>query len=151
MAMLFGTLISVDAQPALPSVPGMGLYSNIGDLLCGKEGVGGDRWNSSTIPFIGCLGLSSGRKATGVISGHQYEIAVDAQGSEHCKLDSLETRCTGCMDENVACSTMIAVLSRNSDKSVFFSIARKVGDHAYVATQENWDEAQKPTSLLKSP
>ena len=146
LGLLSSAVLPINAQPALPSVSGMGVYSNIGSLICGKEGVGGNRWNSSTIPFIGCLGLSSGNKAVGAISGHQYEISVDVQGLEHCKRDGAEIRCIGCMDEDAACSTMIDVLSRNSDRSVFFSISRKILGNNYVTTQENWDEAQRPKS-----
>jgi hypothetical protein len=149
VALLFSGSVRVEAQPALPSVPGMGLYSNIGSLICGRDGVGGDRWNSPTIPFIGCLGLSRGGNASGVISGHQFEITVDVQGQEHCKRDGAEIRCFGCMDEDAACSTMIDVLSRNSDGSVFFSISRTIVNNNYVTTQENWDEAQKPTSWMR--
>jgi len=131
------------AQPALPTVPGMGLYSNFADQICGKEGLKGARWNPEVLPWIGCFGLSSENSATGTISGHRFEAAVDSRGEEACKIDGAAVRCQGCIDMDRDCSTMMSVISHNADKSVFFYFAQKVGEHTYVTNQENWEDFQK--------
>jgi len=121
----------------------MGLYSDIGSLICGKEGVGGSRWNPSALPFIGCFGLLNGNKVTGAIAGHQLEVAVDPDGQNACKLDGSDVACGGCIDKDSDCSAWLSVLSHNPDKSVFFYLSRKIGDHTDVTNQENWDAAQR--------
>jgi hypothetical protein len=121
----------------------MGMYSDIGNLICGKEGVGGPRWNPKTLPFIGCFGLSNGNGVAGAIAGHRIEVAVDADGKQLCKLDGSDAKCSGCIDKDRNCSIWLSVLSHNPDKSVFFYLSRKIGEHTGVTNQENWDAAQK--------
>src|SRR5260370_11832547 len=144
---------------ALPSFPNLGLYSETLKLICGKQGV---RWNPKELPWIGCFGLSSGSSATGVVAGHQLEIAVDVNGKEICKADGnvlvqtgpLGTNVPGifgrpcnplrfCVDEEGRdCQTSFDVLIRNPDHSVFFYFAQRIYGRAFVTNQENWDAEQ---------
>jgi hypothetical protein len=141
--LLLGHQVEAVAQQALPTVPGMGLYTNFADQICGKQGIIGGRWNPKELPWIGCFGLSIGNGATGTISDHRIEVAVDTKGEEVCKIDGAAVPCQGCIDQDHDCSTMLTVISRNTDKSVFLYFAKRVNQYAYVTNQENWEDFQK--------
>jgi hypothetical protein len=148
-------------QPELPGpFPGLGIYSNVIKQSCGKQGANGARWNPKDIPFIGCFGLSSGNSVTGRLAGRQVEFAVDEMGRENCKVDGVVVvrtvrqrtnvpnviwgceHLTFCVDEErIDCTTSVTIISHNSDKSVYFQIAQRVGisGYKYLNNQENWD------------
>jgi hypothetical protein len=159
--MLAGFDLKGNAQPPLPGpYPGLGAYSNFFQDLCGKQGV---RWNPDELPSIGCFGLSSGKSASGTFSGLRFEIAVDSDSKELCKVNdtiigakeagtatSLPNVVGSCPDLSFCddgvrppdCATILRLLARNSDGSIFFHISRRIGPHAYVTNQENWDAEQ---------
>jgi hypothetical protein len=143
--LLIGLRLEVVAQPALPNIPGLGSYGNFANY-CGKEGVSGSRWNPEELPWIGCFGLSSGRSISGVIAGHRLEVSVNTRGEEECKVDGASVECRGCIDHD-DCSAMLVILSRNSDKSVFLQLSRRVwkGMPQYVGTEELWTAFSKPS------
>jgi hypothetical protein len=136
--LLLGLQLEAAAQPARPTFPGMGRYSDVANAICGKEGVTGTRWNPNELPWIGCFGLSSEGSASGVIAGHRLEVGVNSQGQDICKIDGAAASCQGCIDKDSDCSAMLAVISRNKDKSVFFHFSQKVWGNSYVTNQENW-------------
>jgi hypothetical protein len=141
---LVGTAAEAVAQPALPTFPGMGLYSDVAKDICGKEGLTGTRWNPNELPWIGCFGLSGERSSSGVIAGHRLEVGVNSQGEDVCKIDGAAASCQGCIDKDGDCSAMLTVISRNKDKSVFFHFSQKVSHNVYVTNQENWEDFKKP-------
>ncbi|HKD30864.1 MAG TPA: hypothetical protein VKC66_33770 [Xanthobacteraceae bacterium] len=155
--------IEANSQPELPGpFPGLGAYSNLFNNICGKQGVKSERWNPKELPFIGCFGLSSGSSASGIVAGHQLELGVDEKGKEICKIDGTIVVRTDrhktnipnvlygcdslhfCADEDGRnCSTNLAVISRNSDRSIFFYFAQRIFGHTFVTNQENWDDYQQ--------
>jgi hypothetical protein len=160
---LLGLHSRANSQPELPGpFPGLGAYSDAIKLGCGKQGANGARWNPKDIPFIGCFGLSSGSSVTGRLVGRQVEFAVDERGRENCKVDGVVVvqtvrqrtnvpnvaggcgLLTFCVDaEHGDCTTSVTIISRNSDKSVYFQIAQRIFGHTYVTNQENWDGYQQ--------
>jgi hypothetical protein len=153
---------AANGQPALPTFPGLGAYSDVFIKTCGKQGVS---WNPKELPFIGCFGLSSNRSASGAIGEREITVTVDSNGEESCTVDGVAVVRTvgnktnvqgvffGCSGLHFCteikafgsdCSATLDVISRNSDKSVYFSIARTPSGHGnvFVTNQENWDYEQ---------
>jgi hypothetical protein len=150
-------------QPELPGpFPGLGAYSNFIKVGCGEQGLTGARWNPKELPLIGCFGLSSGSSVIGTVADHQLEIAVDANGHESCKVNGITVvrtvrsrtnvpnvlwgceNLSFCVNDNwLDCSTTFSVISRNSDKSIFFQISQRIFGHTFVTNQENWDDFQR--------
>jgi hypothetical protein len=129
-------------QPALPTSPGLGAYSDIAKQICGNRGV---KWNPTELPWIGCFGLSAGNSASGAIDRQHLEVAVDSNGKEICKVDGAAMECNGCIQKNARyCNTTITVISQNLDKSVFLYLAQRVWGFTFVTNEENWKSYNRP-------
>jgi hypothetical protein len=167
--LFFATLLVVNAlglhhaangQPALPTFPGMEPYNP--SRICGKQGV---RWNPKELPPIGCFGLSGSESVSGMIADHELVVAVDSKGEAVCKVDMITVvrsvgyksnvpnvlgtceHLTFCFDEDGRdCSASLTEISRNSDKSIFFFIARRVFGRTFVTNQENWEYYERSKS-----
>lgn len=92
------------------------------------------------IPWIGCFRVAGGGTARGAVDGHRFVVTVNAEGRSTCQTDGVSFDCRGCIDRSYnLCPATIQVYSRDSDDSVLFSIARRIGGNTYVGNQENWD------------
>lgn len=155
-----GPHLEAHGQPALPTFPGMDLYNP--SRICGKQGV---KWNPKELPPIGCFGLSSGESTSGTIADRELVVAVDSKGKAICKVGGTTViRTVGhksnvpnvmgtceyltfCSDEDGRdCSASLTEISRNSDNSIFFYIARRVFGHTFVTNQENWEYYERSKS-----
>jgi hypothetical protein len=151
---LIGVHVGAEGQTVLPTFPGLGLYADLPNAICGKKGVA---LNPKELPWIGCFALSNGSSSSRIIAGRNLEIAV-SEGQEIFKVDGTTVVRVG-RDTNVPnvkqgssglvfctgdrdCPTDLSVISRNSDKSVVFGFAQRFERNSFVTNQENWDYEQ---------
>jgi len=106
-------------------------------VLCGSQGMPP---TSTEIPTIGCFAVPSGGSARGVFDGHQFIVAVGPDGKPQCSFDGAQQACYACIPErSPECPVVLVEISRNSDKSVSFSVKRKADGNRYVFRIDAWN------------
>jgi len=150
--------VAANAQNDMSSP--LGRYDSISEY-CGAEAIPKD---TISIPWIGCFYLSVGHRAIGKLANQNVEVAVDGTGREVFTVDgtpiahvlgqqdpgkttSPYVHLAGagysfCEDVSfISCPAMIAVYSRNPDRSVLFMVSEcfPPAYHICATTQTGWD------------
>jgi hypothetical protein len=139
-ALLAASLAAVAAlgQTAPPTSPPQDPPVTFREMLCGRQGMPP---SSTEIPTIGCFGVPRGGTATGMFDGHQFVVAVDANGEPKCRFDDAVVNCDGCVGPRIPlCPVMLSVVSHNADKSVSFNVQRKTDGNRYLFRIDAWNQ-----------